>query len=283
MTDETNTSRTSEMRELATLSPLLLRFACISNTGCRRLHNEDNYLFFNKFLPQDHQSLERPLYHELRKGKWACVAIFDGMGGELAGEASSYTAAVCLKEALPQSMYGLEHLAHAFTLMQVAVSDLRVNWKLSSTGTTASILMSDGYTALIGNIGDSPIFMLRDGSLSTLSVAHTDEALVKELGLKRKPGLTQYLGVDESDAPIEPHLTQISIQPGDQILLASDGLTDMVDQETIAGVMSRGLTTKQLVSQLCDLALEAGGKDNITIVACKVLARNEAVSTGATL
>lgn len=283
MTGQVNIPRTIGRTGLAAPSPLLLRFACISNTGCRRLHNEDNYLFFNTCMPQDHQSLEKPLYHELRKGRWACVAVFDGMGGELAGEASSYTAAACLKESLPHLMYGLEPLAHAFTLMQEAVSDLRVNWKLSSTGTTASILLSDGCTALIGNLGDSPIFMLRDGSLSTLSVAHTDEALIKELGLNRKPGLTQYLGVDETDAPIEPHLAHISMQPGDQILLASDGLTDMVDQETIADIMNRDLTTTQLVSQLCDCALEAGGKDNITIIVCKVLARSEAVPAGAGL
>lgn len=253
----------------------LLRFACITNTGKHRAHNEDNFLFFGRVMPKEHQSLDQALPFDLPQGKLAAVAVFDGMGGELAGEESSYVAAACLKQCLESYGFGydIDSLNKAFTQMQQAVARSRDIQKLSSTGTTASVMLSNAATALIGNLGDSPIFLLRDGTLQTISESHTDEAMLKELGINRRPGLTQYLGMDDSLAPIEPHLVQLELEPGDWILLASDGLTDMVDHDTIAAALRDIHDPAEVVHELCQRALGAGGRDNITIIACHVSAR----------
>ena len=115
-------------------------------------------------------------------------------------------------------------------------------------------------------------YLLRGGELRTLSVAHTDEQLLRQLGIERRPGLTQFLGIDEGDAPIEPHVVSFELAAGDRILLASDGLTDMVDEAVIAHAMQSAASVEALVRALRDQALANGGEDNVTIIACEVLA-----------
>lgn len=251
----------------------LLELACITNTGLHREHNEDNFLFFGSVMPQEHQSIAEPLLATAPTSETIVVAVFDGMGGELAGEAASFVAAMRLKE-LSLSLEASEpDLQQAFREMQDAVRDMRTNWKLSSTGTTAVVLACQNETALVGNLGDSKAFLVRDDKLITLSVSHTDERLLRQLGIDRKPALTQYLGIGEADAPIEPHITGFEIKPGDRILLTSDGLTDMVPEEDIRRASCEATNMSSLVSDLCDKALANGGEDNVTIIACEVLGR----------
>ena len=247
-----------------------LIFACISNTGLRRPHNEDNLLFFGEVLPQEHQSIEHALLAMPRCDDLSVVAVFDGLGGELSGEGASFTAASCLRDDLGLAVIDEAALAGAFDRMQAAVRSFRTQMRLSSTGTTAVVLVCQGDQALIGNLGDSKAFLLRKGELVTLSVSHTDEEILRELGINRKPGLTQFLGVDDTDAPIEPHIARIELGPKDRILLASDGLTDMVDEDDIREAMLTVPETGALVERLCEQALGAGGIDNITIVCCDV-------------
>lgn len=249
----------------------LMEFACITNTGHHREHNEDNFLFFDNVMPQEHQSLEGPLLATIPANETAVTAVFDGMGGELAGEAASYVAAMRLEELSRDLDASESDLQRAFREMQDAVRDMRTNWKLSSTGTTAVVLVCRDGMAFVGNLGDSRSFLMRDGELTPLSVSHTDERLLRSLGIDRKPALTQYLGVDESDAPIEPHVTGFELMPGDRILLVSDGLTDMVPEEDIQSMSFGATSMSALVGDLCNQALANGGEDNVTIIACEVL------------
>lgn len=247
-----------------------LELACITNTGLHREHNEDNVAFFGTVMPEEHQSLDGPLVATAHDDEPILVGVFDGMGGELLGEAASYAAAVALGGLDPAAALDEQDMARAFRVMQDAVASMRANRRVSSTGSTAVVLAAHGDTATLGNLGDSPAFLLRDGSLTRLSVEHTDEQLLRSLGLERKPALTQYLGVDEADAPIEPHIVRFGLRAGDVILLASDGLTDMVGERDIAGEMGQATDMAALVAHLCDLALANGGVDNVTILACRV-------------
>lgn len=250
-----------------------LRLACVTNTGHHRPHNEDNYLFFGQSMPQEHQSLERPLFASALPGELVCAAVFDGMGGELAGELASHAAALALRDAQDTLVPDEPSVLTAFRAMQDSVSAARINARLSSCGSTATILVAQDTEAIVANLGDSPAFLLRDGVLTRLSKAHTDEELLRELGLDRKPGLTQFLGMDESDAPIEPHVCALTLAGGDRILLASDGLTDMVDERYIAEALGAARDPEALVGDLLVQALDAGGVDNITLIACEVTTR----------
>ena len=246
-----------------------LRFACISNTGCKRPHNEDNFLFFGQVMEREHQSLDEPLASFAPAEELVVAGVFDGMGGEQAGEAASYAAALRLSELLPTIEPDEESVLAAYASMQEAVRDERAVRRLSRIGSTAVTLVARGGTAAVANLGDSPAFLLSGSAFSELSIAHTDAELMRELGLDRRPGLTQYLGMDESDAPIEPNIVSLELAPADRILLASDGLTDMVPPDAIALAMADAADPEELVARLCARALEAGGEDNITIIACE--------------
>ena len=95
--------------------------------------------------------------------------------------------------------------------------------------------------------------------------------MLQKLGItNRKPGLTQFLGIDEEQFALTPHIKAFEVLKGDVILLASDGLTDMVDETVISNVLSVEKTPARAVSGLQELALANGGVDNITIIVCRV-------------
>ena len=258
--------------QIETRENVKLRLACSTNTGHKRLHNEDNFLFFGQVMPEEHQSLDHALSADSSIDELTVVAVFDGMGGELAGEAASYAAALALRDAIPSLEPSTQAVGSAFVAMQQAVCDARASRRLSTMGTTAVLFVSQNGTAIVGNLGDSSGYLLRDDSLTSLTIAHTDEAIFRELGIDQKPGLTQYLGVSEEFASIEPHLMQLELQQGDYLLLATDGLTDLVDDEGIADALRRAASPADLVENLTTQALAAGGHDNITLVACEVVA-----------
>ena len=253
-------------------SPSTFSCACITNTGHKRTGNQDNFVFFGTVMPQLHQSSDEALTAVAPRGATAVVAVLDGMGGELAGEAASFVAATQLNAITPTLGVDEASMGDAFRTMQDAVQAMRVNRRLSSTGTTATVLAYKDGAAIVGNLGDSQAFLVRDGMIRTLSVSHTDEEVVRRLGLSRKPVLTQFLGVDETDAPIEPHIARVDLEAGDRLILASDGLTDMVDTTTILGETIGAPDMKTLVTRLCEQALTNGGIDNVTVIACEVLA-----------
>jgi len=118
-------------------------------------------------------------------------------------------------------------------------------------------------------VGDSPAYFFREGRLSLISVPHTNYRLLELQGAKgMKPSLTQFLGLDEEDVLIEPHIQRGVLQKGDRILLCSDGLTDMIKDEEIESIMKRRADAGQCVRILLEEALHKGGRDNITIILC---------------
>ena len=83
--------------------------------------------------------------------------------------------------------------------------------------------------------------------------------------------LTQHLGIDPEELQIEPFIAEGEIRRGDRYLLCSDGLTDMLSDEEIAEVLGRAERAEDAVRILQDLALYRGGKDNVTILVCRIL------------
>ena len=104
-----------------------------------------------------------------------------------------------------------------------------------------------------------------------ISVDHTDQFLFTEPGMaKRKPRLTQHLGIEPEEMLIEPYRTEMSIQPGDLFLLCSDGLTDMVPEKEIKDMIDVGSEVVDIAEMLINQAMNHGGKDNITILICAI-------------
>ena len=138
-------------------------------------------------------------------------------------------------------------------------------------GSTAVLLGLWGKTAYIANIGDSRALLYRQGVLQQISKDHTDQFLLDLHGINnRKPRLTQHLGIEPEEMVIEPYLTEVVIQPGDLFLLCTDGLTDMIAVDEITHTLQKNIDVMETVAALINRAMDYGGRDNATVMLCRV-------------
>lgn len=255
--------------------PLNLSAACVCGRGKIRSNNEDNFLFDELCLPEQHIGLEEPalMRRVLRSGEY--MAVFDGMGGGDYGEAASYIAASLLKQEaeypLPTDDIADESLKVLCRRMNQAVFDQRELRMCGQMGTTAAIIYFTERTAWVCNVGDSRIFRLRYGTLEQISRDHTDEQMMRELGITgRKPYLTQFLGMDPEEHYIVPAITALELERGDVFLICSDGLTDMVQRPDMERIMCQNKSISDCAQALFDAAIGGGGRDNITAIVCNL-------------
>jgi len=246
----------------------LIESSCGCNKGKIRGNNEDNFYFNGEYLPEENEGIVGVITSAKETSEPVCFAVFDGMGGEVCGEVASFTAARMFKK-------------YTESVKKISEKDLKelcleINNEIITEaerigrgriGSTAAILCFYHNKVYICNIGDSKIFVLRNNRLMQLSVDHTDEDIMKKLGVSRKKyRLTQHFGIYPSEMIIEPYISLMDVQPGDIYLLCSDGLTDMVDEDKIEGLLETDGSSKDKVSILMKEALENGGRDNITVV-----------------
>ena len=243
-----------------------LHMACACHMGKVRSNNEDNFYFAGRTLPEDNTALKRPRCHTAQSGIWPeTVAVFDGMGGEACGEMAAFAAARALRDLLQTAPDS--DLGQAVQVMNQAVCDQAKERRVGGTGCTMVLARFWGEAVELVNVGDSRGFLFRDGWLEQLSRDHTDEKLLKKLNItSRKPRLTQYLGSDAEEIPLEPYRVRRELEPGDVLVLCSDGLTDMVSPQDLADRLGLGGSAKKLARDLLDMALANGGVDNTTII-----------------
>lgn len=247
--------------------------ACGCHVGKVRSNNEDNFFFNGKCLEAENKGLKHPvsmtksLRHEL------CIAIFDGMGGENYGEQASFTAADCLQKTtrklkdyfIPERKFLYDT---CLKINDAVVAKAKALLTEHMGSTMVALYFSHNYV-YVCNLGDSRAYRLRNGEFLQLSEDHVE----KREGQKttKKMPLTQHLGIDQETFLIEPYIAKDKITHGDQYLLCSDGLTDMLTNLEIDEIMKKSVSVEACVQQLIDAALEKGGKDNITAIVCRVL------------
>ncbi len=147
---------------------------------------------------------------------------------------------------------------------------------LRGMGTTLTMACSLGANLLIVHVGDSPVYLSRGGNFHRLTRDHTVAQQMADHGsipIEAVPSryrhiLTHALGIRESGT--EPDVRRVQLKDGDRLLLCTDGLTDMVDDATIAAELQRGPSSEEACQALIDLALERGGKDNVTVVVAEL-------------
>ncbi len=204
-------------------------------------------------------------------------AVADGMGGHLAGEVASSLAlepitnldghifrdasgaVAALREAV---------VAANATVAEMAESDPSYR----GMGTTLTAAMVEGRRLHVAHVGDSRAYLLRDGQFSQLTDDHTfvqhlvDEGQITREEAEQHPQrsiITRAIGVSQD---IEVDSMSLDLQPGDQLLLCSDGLTGVVPDDLIAEGLLAGSDPESTVRQLIDLANDAGGPDNVTVI-----------------
>jgi PPM family protein phosphatase len=223
----------------------------LSHRGRRRRHNEDAYV------------VQPPLF-----------AVADGMGGAKAGEVASALAADAVQESGNDGESGEARVA---SLIEEA--NRRVfrraseDREASGMGTTMTVALVEGDEVAIGHVGDSRAYLIRDGRLEQLT---DDHSLVAELVRSGKltpeeaethpqrSVITRALGT-EADVDVDTFSVQAA--PGDLFLLCSDGLTSMVDDETILDAVEQNRADlREAAKALVSAANRGGGEDNITVV-----------------
>ena len=247
----------------------LLDAACHCHMGRVRRNNEDNFFFDGRCLPENNTGLKHPVTMLQSLRKEVCVAVLDGMGGENFGEAASFAAAdgmqritrSLLDYILPEKRF-LKDLCTK--LNDVVLSRARELCTERMGSTLVALYFSHGYVYSC-NLGDSRAYRLRDGEFLQISEDHVEQ----REGHKKTP-LTQHLGIDPEDFLLEPFIAKGELQKGDQYLLCSDGLTDMLTNLAICEIMMKSKNTDACAQALVNAALESGGRDNITVIVCKI-------------
>ncbi|WP_337914062.1 Stp1/IreP family PP2C-type Ser/Thr phosphatase [Cohnella zeiphila] len=209
----------------------------------------------------------------------AAAVVADGMGGHKAGEVASELAVESLSRSLsawtePLAAEETEEKLRAAVRSANAVvyETASGNEAYSNMGTTVVLALLNESEGLIGHIGDSRAYRLRDGELRQLTEDHT---LVNELARSgqlspeeaarhpRRNVLTRALGTDKE---VEVDVQRIDWKPGDRLLLCSDGLSGLVEGNMILGALAEPRDDlEQLADRLISLALLAGGDDNVTV------------------
>jgi PPM family protein phosphatase len=203
-------------------------------------------------------------------------AVADGMGGHRAGEVASATAIETLKAAYVggQRLDEAVEAANAAVFAKAADDDA-----LRGMGTTlTAVALEDDRTALLGHVGDSRAYLMRDSTVTQVTDDHSlVEQLVREGRLSPEEAhnhpqraiITRALGID---AQVEVDTYRVDLKPGDRLLICSDGLTNMLSDDTIAVTLRRHPDPQQAADTLVDMANQAGGDDNITVVVLDALA-----------
>ena len=205
----------------------------------------------------------------------AVFAVADGMGGHLAGEVASRMAIEAVQRmAQDNACPGIAALREAVaSAHETILAHAQDHIECAGMGTTLSVLWLGVNYAYIAHVGDSRIYRLREGSLTQIT---QDHSLVEELvraGLitreqarthPRRNIITRALGTHGEN---EPDLLVTDVRDGDLFLLCTDGLTGMVTDGDIERVL-REYDMETAADRLLALALDAGGRDNVTLILC---------------
>lgn len=248
-----------------------LSAACGCTIGRVRSNNEDNLYFDGISLPEYNNGLSGCVVKKVNLEGENCFAVYDGMGGESYGEKASYIAAVKTKEKMnlcKQIAIGPRTLLKQLCKeINHAICDLQNEVCANRIGTTGAFLLFVPDEAYACNLGDSRIYRLRDDEFLQISV--DDVERVPE-GVRRKGGLTQYLGVPEDELEIEPHIIKCELRKGDTFVICSDGLTDMLTNLDICMILRQHISVKRIAQHLIIQAMKNGGRDNTTVIVIRV-------------
>lgn len=250
----------------------------ISDIGCVRLTNEDNYVMYKYMNVDLKEHSEVSVFLPKASGEWRFAGVFDGMGGGEMGElAARDSAEIFLRVfcGIGRDMPKAEVdsiMRKAFLKANNKVIDLQQ--KYGVFGTTGTVVGSNGLEFKIYHLGDSRAYLFRENDLFQITKDQTLAQLKIDSGIYRrgdpiadsdKHKLTEYIGRDwtrENIRPVESHW--IPIQPNDNILLCSDGLYDMCTDEEITGILRKDTAIEEKCAMLINRARERGGEDNIT-------------------
>lgn len=255
-------------------TPLRVRFGAATDTGRVRDLNEDSLL-----------ALDLRLIRHNQPRSWSLFIVADGMGGHSAGEVASDLALrgaleIVQREYLaptvdadaPDKEEALRDVVRRAVLQANEYVMREARNRGNDMGTTITLALVAGDRAVIGNVGDSRTYLLREGKLRRVSRDHSLVQRLVDLGQitpdevythPQRNAVLRSLG-DKSN--VESDVFVERLRPGDALLLASDGLWEMVRDERMADIIAANPDPQAACKALIDAANAAGGDDNITVI-----------------
>ena len=247
-------------------APLAVSTAQLTDVGRVRTEN------------QDFSILSSPV-DEVDADKGRLMVVADGMGGHRGGATASRIAATTIKE---------EYFGSSAVNLPVALKtalekanariyrESQINPDLRGMGTTASALVVRGREAFFAHVGDSRIYLLRQGQIRQLTDDHSLVASMVREGLltneeaevhPRRNVLQRSMGVGEV---VEVDLkTGLEVEPGDVFILCSDGLHGLVKEAEMKEVAQ--LAVEDAAAEFVKRAMERGAPDNVTVIVARVV------------
>ncbi len=282
--------RQADQQQPAGASALVeVDLAALSHPGKVRKNNEDHFIATRfdrgmRTLATNLPAGEIPeRYAETAYG----MLVADGVGGAAGGEVASRTAIQALVDLVLETPDWIMRLDDHFAeevlqrmerrfqkIRELLVARADADPGLRGMATTMTVACTLGPELLTAHVGDSRAYVLRrSGRLERLTRDQTmaqslaDAGAITQEEVARHPSrhvLTSALATRGAFVQVE--LKRSRLENGDQLLLCSDGLTEMVPDESIAKILGRARTSAEACRHLVEVALEEGGKDNVTVV-----------------
>ena len=262
--------------------------AALSDRGKVRPKNEDHFLVvrFHRALQTLLTNLPDGLVPDRTEEGGYGMVVADGMGGMAAGEVASQLAIRTLinlvlatpdwvlKTGKPEIERVMQRMDERYRRVSAALrEEAQADARLSGMGTTMTLACNIGTDLVLAHVGDSRAYLVHNGELHRMTRDHTllqelvDREIVRPEHATTHPFrhvLTRYLGGEGGELKAE--VQSVSLADADQLLLCTDGLTDMVDDTTIGAILRSAASANDACQQLVTLALQNGGKDNVTVV-----------------
>ncbi|MGW4982178.1 PP2C family protein-serine/threonine phosphatase [Streptomyces mirabilis] len=239
--------------------------SALSHPGLLRERNEDSLVVgpwtLCATVTESPQTLVFPL------GTPLTVAVADGLGGHPGGDVASALAArriASMGPALSSEDAVRDALNSCNRAVYLAAGG--AGSELAIMGTTVAGVVVQPGSLLAFNVGDSRVFEASREGLRQVSV---DDSPPLEPGERTTSVVTQCLGGTPGYRPIRPHVTAVSLSPGDRYLICTDGLTDPVTTDVLDAVM-REHDDGRAAFELWKAAITAGGPDNITLAVVRI-------------
>jgi PPM family protein phosphatase len=260
----------------------------LSHPGKVRERNEDHFLVtrIGRYLETVISSLPAGEVPDRTDEVGYAIILADGMGGHAGGELASRMAISGLMKlviGLPDWIFRLDETVAADAserskqrfrrLHELLVEHGRRDPDLQGMGTTLTAARNLGRSLQIVHVGDSRAYLFRESRLHRLTRDHTYVQLLVDSGQMTKEeaetcGLRHLLlnAIGGANEEVRVDVDQVELASGDRVLLCSDGLSDLVDDEAIRQVLVECRESADACRRLVDLALARGGKDNVTVV-----------------
>ena len=262
-----------------------------SDRGRVRANNEDSFLVarVERSLHTVATNLPDGMVPDRFAERSFGMVVADGVGGGAAGEVASRTALSTLvnlvlftpdwimRDGDAEAERFMSRMIDRYRQIGASIDTLSEgDPALAGMATTMTLAVSNGTDLFVTHVGDSRCYLFREGELLRLTHDHTyaqdlaDQGLIRQNEVashRLRHVLTRTLGPRGSE--IEVDVRQLSLRDGDQLLLCTDGLTEMVPQEEMRALLASAESADDACKYLIAAALAGGGKDNVTVIVAR--------------